>query len=99
MYYFFKRHYKEVNNECTKEYKYQAMKLGLRRGCIRRWLKNKPESHFTFLVRNRMRKAFHKSGLRININYSIVRQSINKNVNRIKNIIVNCLRIRKKNQL
>lgn len=52
-----------------------------------------------FLVWNRMRKAFHKSGLRININYSIVRQSINKNVNRIKNIIVNCLRIRKKNQL
>lgn len=46
-----------------------------------------------------MRKAFHKSGLRININYSIVRQSINKNVNRIKNIIVNCLRIRKKKQL
>lgn len=41
-----------------------------------------------------MRKVFHKAGL-TNINYSIVRHSINKNLNRVKSINVNCLRNRK----
>ena len=39
--------------------------------------------------------VFHRTGLRINIKDRVVRHGINKNVNRIKNIDVNCLRIRK----
>lgn len=39
--------------------------------------------------------VFHRTGLRIKIKDRVVRHGINKNVNRIKNIDVNCLRIRK----
>lgn len=38
---------------------------------------------------------FHRTGLRKNINDRVVRHGINKNVNRMKNINVNYLRIRK----
>ena len=43
--------------------------------------------------------VFHRTGLRININDRVVRHGINQNVNRMKNINVNCLRIRKEKKL